>query len=130
MTRYVFRENAVEWLSGKGFSSSEIDQLQRVLNVIAIHKDEDDPLIILPKDASGRVSTMVHLLNSITDAKGMPLCYEEKGFLGIPDDAQEFFDEEMKLAELEDAVGRLQKVKFGRTHSSPRRRSSVKDERY
>ena len=130
MARYVFRESALEWLRGKGFSSSEIDELQRILNLVGLHKSMDDPLILVPKNASRRVAAVVHLLNSVTDAEGKPLCFEEEGFINIPEDAQRFYDKEAELRELEEAISKLQKVKFGRSHSAPKRRSSVKSERY
>lgn len=130
MIRYVFRETAIEWLKGKDFDSREMDELQRVLNLIKEHKNVDDPVVILPKNTTSKVSALVYLLSLVTDSKGRPVCFDKKGFIDIPEEAQVYYEEEVGIDELEELIGKLQKVKLGRMHSRPKRRGSVKKERY
>jgi hypothetical protein len=127
---YSLRESAVIWLKEKGFEESEIEDLKAVLNKLELHTKAKDDLIILPKQTSKKIAAMVYLLNLITDAEGKRLCCDEKGLIEIPDEAKEYYEDELELEEIEGAIGKLQKTKFGRSHSSPKRRSSVKDERY
>ncbi|MBU0532967.1 hypothetical protein KKB44_05740 [Candidatus Micrarchaeota archaeon] len=127
---YSFRETAISWLKEKGFEEKEIEELQIVLNDLKLYKKKDDPVIILPKHTSKRVAAIVYLLNSITDEDGAPMCFDKAGLIEIPEDAKNYYENELELEELEDAIGKLQKTKIGRVHSSPRRRGSVKNERY
>jgi len=128
--KYTLRESAIVWLKERGFEEQEIEGLQHILNNIEMHKRKDDPVIIIPKTTSKRVAMMVHLVDSITDGDGNPVCFEKTGFIDIPEEAREYYENELELGELEDAVAKLQKVKFGRMHSSPKRRGSVLSERY
>lgn len=127
---YSLRESAVVWLKEKGFEDSEVEELQRVLNTLDLQTVAEDELVILPKQTSKKIAAMVYLLNLVTDADGKRLCCDEKGLIEIPDEAKDYFEDELELEELEGAIGKLQKAKVGRMHSSPRRRGSVKDERY
>jgi hypothetical protein len=127
---YSLRESAIIWLKEKGFEDSDIEELQAVLNKLELHTKAEDDLVILPKQTSQRIAAMVYLLNLITDSEGKRLCCDEKGLIEIPDEAKTLYENELELEELEGAIGKLQKTKFGRSHSSPKRRSSVKDERY
>ena len=130
MTKYVFRESAMDWLKEKNFDEGDIGELQRILNVVWSHKDMEDPVIIMPKKTSSKVSALVYLLSSITDPEGRPVCFDKNGFIDIPEEAQAFYEEELGIQEIEGLIGRLKKVKFGRMHSAPRRRGSAKKERY
>lgn len=130
MNRYIFREPALEWLKERGFEEKEIDELERLLNQVREHKSIEDPVVILPKTTSSRVSALVYVLSFITDPNGNPLCFDSKGFIDIPEEAQAYYEEELGIEELEGLIGRLRKVKFGRMHSRPKRRGSVKKERY
>ena len=125
---YTLRESAVIWLKERGFQETEVEELQRVLNVVGFKKQED--LVILPKNTSKRIAAVIYLLNLITDAEGKPLCCDKHGLIEIPDEAKQYYEEELELENLEESISKLQKVKFGRSHSSPKRRGTVKSERY
>lgn len=128
MTRYVFNNPSIEWLEQNGFDEEEIDLVQDVLNRIESHKENDgDRLLHLPKDADMKVSAIVSLLESITDADGRPICFEESGLIDIPEEAKDYFEEDLELEELERVTGKLKKVKFARRYSDPRRRGSMKE---
>jgi hypothetical protein len=127
---YSLRESAILWLKEKGFDDSEVEELQAVLNKLDLHTVSKDELVILPKQTSKKIAAMVYLLNLITDADGKRLCCDEKGLIEIPEEAKDYYGDELELEELEGAIGKLQKAKVGRMHSSPKRRGSVKDERY
>ncbi len=128
MSGYLFRESAIEWLKENNFNDEEIDELQEILNVVA--KSRGEGLIKLPKDAGVKVSAMVYLLDSITEEDGKQICFDEKGFIEIPDEAKIHYDDAIKIEELEGTISKLRKIKVGRDHSSPKRRGSVKSERY
>ncbi|MBD3210031.1 hypothetical protein GF318_01475 [Candidatus Micrarchaeota archaeon] len=127
---YVLRESAVTWLKENGFEKPDIKELERVLNQIDLKKRKENDLLILPDNTGKKVAAMVYLLDLITDSEGKPLCYDSKGFVEIPDEAKELYRNELELEELEDSISKIKKVKFGRTHSRPKRRGSVLDERY
>jgi hypothetical protein len=127
---YVLRESAVVWLKEKGFEDSEIDELQQVLNTLDLRKKTKDDLVLLPKNTGKRIAAIVYLLNLVTDSEGKPLCCDAKGLIEIPDEAKRYFEDELEFGEIETDIGKLQKVKFGRTHSRAKRRSSVKKESY
>ncbi|MBU0526892.1 hypothetical protein KKE92_00270 [Candidatus Micrarchaeota archaeon] len=128
MSGYLFRESAIEWLKENDFNDEEIEELQEILNVVA--KSADMSLVKLPKNAGVKVSAMVYLLDSIIGDSGDLLCFDEKGFIEIPDEAKIHYGDAIKIEELEETITRLRKIKVGRDHSSPRRRGSVKSERY
>jgi len=130
MARYVFNEFAIGWLKENRFSDDEIDQLTDILNVIETRKIRQETRLKLPKDATSKVSTLVFLLDSITDATGRPICFEENGLIDIPTEAQNYFEEDLQLAELETITGKLKKVKFAKRYSYPRRRGTMKDASY
>ncbi|MEW6722623.1 MAG: hypothetical protein AB1324_05155 [Candidatus Micrarchaeota archaeon] len=128
MTRYVLSEYAVEWLKENRFSDEEIDQLQEILNWMVSkhnHSKGEQPLKF-PKGTTASVSTLVRLLDSITDAEGRPICFEESGLIQIPDEAKQHFEEDLELEELEGVTSKLKKVKFARRYSDPRRRGTMK----
>ncbi len=126
MTRYAFSEMSIEWLKENGFSEDDIDELTGVLNVIETRKKKDGSEIRMPKEDSLRVSTLVSLLESITDAEDRPICFEESGLINIPDEAMQYFEEDLELEELERVTTKLRKVKFARRYSDPRRRGTMK----
>ena len=130
VTRYVFSEIAIKWLESNRFRDDEIEILQDVLNVIETHNKKGEPRVKLPKDATPKVSTLVYLLDSITDTEDKPICFEASGLIEIPDEAKHYFDEDLELDELERAVVKLKGVKFARRYSNPRRRGTMKDEKY
>ncbi len=126
MTRYAFSEISIEWLKENGFSEEDIDELTEVLNVIETRKKRDGTGIRLPQEDNMRVSTLVSLLESITDAEDRPICFEESGLINIPDEAMQYFEEDLELEELERVTMKLRKVKFARRYSDPRRRGTMK----
>ncbi len=128
MSGYLFRESAIEWLKENNFNDEEIEELQKILNVVA--KSSEEGLLKLPKDAGVKVSAMVYLLDSIVGEDGNLMCFDEKGFIEIPQEAKTHYEDAIKIEELEETISRLRKIKVGRDHSSPRRRGSVKNERY
>jgi hypothetical protein len=117
---------SIEWLKENGFSEDDIDELTGVLNVIETRKKKDGSEIRMPKEDSLRVSTLVSLLESITDAEDRPICFEESGLINIPDEAMQYFEEDLELEELERVTTKLRKVKFARRYSDPRRRGTMK----
>ncbi|MDD5171728.1 MAG: hypothetical protein PHF60_01700 [Candidatus ainarchaeum sp.] len=126
MTRYAFSEFSIDWLKENRFTDEDIDELQDALNAIESHKGKDGR-IKLPKHASPRVSAMALLLDSITDPDGRPICFEDNGLIDIPDEAREYFEDDLELEELDKVVGKLKKVKFARRYSYPRRRGTMKE---
>lgn len=125
MARYVFSDFSIDWLKKNKFNDDEIDQLQDLLNDIENRKKKDGPIKV-PADANVRVAAMVYLLDSITDADGKPICFEDNGMIEIPDEAQDYFEDDLELEELETTLGKLRKVKFARRYSYPRRRGMMK----
>lgn len=126
MTRYAFSEISIEWLKENGFSEEDIDELTEVLNVIETRKKRDGAGIRLPQEDNMKVSTLVSLLESITDAEDRPICFEESGLITIPDEAMQYFEEDLELEELDRVTTKLRKVKFARRYSDPRRRGTMK----
>jgi hypothetical protein len=127
VTRYAFSDYSIDWLKENGFEEEEIDELQNLLNRVESHKKRDNSAFRLPKDASARVATLVSLLESITDADGVPICFEESGLISIPEEAKSYFGEDLELEELERVTGKLRRVKFARRYSDPRRRGTMKE---
>lgn len=129
MARYAFSDYSVDWLKRNKFNDEDIGQLQDLLNRIEGRKDREGPLK-LPEDTATRVAAMVYLLDSITDADGNPICFEDNGMIEIPDEVQDYFEDDLELEELEATLGKFKKIKFGRRYSYAKRRGSVRDERY
>jgi hypothetical protein len=128
MSRYLFRESAIEWLKENNFNDEEIEELQEILNGVA--KSTGEGFVKLPKDAGIKVSALVYLLDSIIGEDGKQLCFDEHKFIEIPQEAKTHYTDAIKIEELEGTISKLRKIKVGRAHSSPRRRGSVKSERY
>jgi hypothetical protein len=127
LTRYVFSDSSVDWLKENSFDDDDIDRLQDILNAVESRKKKDGAGLKMPKDAGAKVSTIVSLLESITDAEGRPICFEESGLISIPDEAKSYFEEDLELEELERVTTKLRKVKFARRYSDPRRRGTMKE---
>jgi len=127
VTRYAFSNFSIDWLKGNSFNEDDIDELQDILNRVEYHKKAPTPILKLPKDTSTKVSTLVSLLESITDADGRPICFEDSGLISIPDEARQYYEEDLELDELERVTLKLKKVKFARRYSDPRRRGTMKE---
>ena len=125
VTKYAFNDVSIDWLKENGFNDDEIDTLQDLLNRYEGRKRAGNAR--LPSDTSVKVSALLALLEAITDADGMPICLEESGLINIPDEAMEYFEEDLELEELERITGKLSKVKFAKRYSDPRRRGSMKE---
>lgn len=126
MARYVFSDYSMEWLRRNRFNEEEIEQLEDLLNRIEGRKEKGGPLK-LPSETGTRVAALVYLLDSITDADGRPICFEDNGMIEIPEEAREYFEEDLELEELEETLGKFKKIKFGRRYSYPRRRGSMRE---
>lgn len=130
MARFVFSSSAIKWLESNRFSEDEINLLQDVLNNVQSHNRKGEPRVKLPKESTPKTSTLVYLLDSITDSEDRPICFEDSGLIEIPDEAKSYFEEDLELDELERAVAKLKTVKFARRYSRPRRRGTMKDEKF
>ena len=122
--KFKFEIATSKWLTEKGFSEAEKEELLELLDrfedTMKKHKTE---LIILPKGTSGKVAAFFHLLYEITDANGVPTCFE-KTSIRVPSEAIDRFQEGMEIHELEMEAEKIRKAKLGREHSDPRRRGS------
>lgn len=127
MTKYAFSEYSIEWLQDNRFSDEEIDMLQDILNGIEFHRQQGKERLIIPKDASEKVSAMAFLLDSITDPEGRPICFEDNGLIDIPDEARGYFDDDLEIEQLEKVLLKLKKIKFARRYSYPKRRGMHKE---
>jgi hypothetical protein len=127
VTRFVFSDTSIRWLEENKFTDDEIENLTDALNIIEAHKKKSEPRVKLPKEATPKVSTLIYLLDSITDVEGRPICFEDSGLIEIPEEAREYFEDDLKLDELERITGKLKKVKFARRYSYPRRRGTMKE---
>lgn len=126
MTKYAFSEISIDWLKENGFSEEDIDELTEMLNVIEGRKQKAGAGAVLPREDKAKVSTLISLLESITDAEDRPICFEESGLINIPEEAMKYFEEDLELEELERVTMKLKKVKFARRYSDPRRRGTMK----
>lgn len=130
MTRFVFSETARRWLEENRFSEEDIAQLHDALNALEYGNRKGEQRLKLPKDATPNVSTLVSLLDSITDVDGRPICFEDTGLIEIPSEARDYFEEDLELDELERVSAKLRKVKFARRYSAPRKRGTMKDGKF
>jgi hypothetical protein len=126
VTKYAFSNMSLEWLKEMSFKDDEIDALTEALNMVEHHKRKGESGMKLPSEASPKVSALMALLESITDADGRPICFEESGLISIPEEAVQYFEEDLELEELERVTVKLKKVKFARRYSDPRRRGTMK----
>jgi hypothetical protein len=127
LTRYVFSDFSIAWLKENRFRDDEVKELEMLLNMREAHRKKDGEFK-LPA-VGPKVAAIFALLDSITDAEGRPICFEENGLIDVPDEARNYFDEDMELEELDRAVAGLKKVKFARRYSYPRRRGENKQGR-
>lgn len=127
LTRYAFSDFSISWLKENRFLDEEVKELEMLLNMLEVHRKKDGEFR-LPA-VSQKVAAIFALLNSITDAEGRPICFEEDGLIDIPDEARNYFEEDLELEELDRAVAGLKKVKFARRYSYPRRRGENKQGR-
>lgn len=126
MTRYAFSQHSIDWLKDNGFADSDIDLLQDILNSMEYNHRKGEVRLKMPKDASDNVAAVATLLDSITDEKGWPICFEESGLIDIPQEARDYFEDDLEFEEIERLTEKLKKVKFTRRYSYPRRRGSEK----
>lgn len=125
MTKYAFSDYSIGWLKGSRFTDEEIDMLQSILNMIEYRRKKGETRVKLPKDVTERVAAMAYLLDSITDAEGKPICLEDNGLIDIPDEARQYFEDDLEMEHLEMTLSRFRKMKFARRYSYPRRRGSA-----
>lgn len=130
MVKYAFNEFSIEWLKKNGFNDEEIDDIQTILNKVEINEKRDEMLGNLLKNAEPKVDAIITLLCSITDANNKPICYEDNGLIDIPDEARNYFENDLELEELDIFVDKFKKVKFAKRFSYPKRRSEKKGERH
>jgi hypothetical protein len=122
-----FNEDAVNWLKRKGFSEDEIKQARDSLEVIWKRLDKGgETFIKLPKGASRNVASIVYAVAVNSDYEGRPIGFEKNGLISIGDGAKKTFNDDMELGEYEEVLGKISKIKLGRTRSDPRSRLSVK----
>jgi hypothetical protein len=128
LTRYVFSDFSIAWLKENRFRDDEVAELETFLNMLEGHRKKEGAFK-LPATVNPKVATVFALLDSITDADGRPICFEENGMIDIPDEARNYFEEDLELEELNEAVTKLKKIKFARRYSYPRRRGENKQGR-
>lgn len=128
MTKYALSGFSLEWLKENGFNDGDIDQLLEILNRIEAKKEKDGNNIAVPRAAPPKVSALIALLESITDPDGRPICFEDSGLINIPDEAKDYFEEDLELEELDRVTTKLKKVKFARRYSDPRKRGTMHQE--
>lgn len=126
MTKYAFSERSVEWLKENRFSDEEISQLQDIMNAMEFRHKRGEARLKLPKDVVPKVAAIATLMDSITDAEGWPICFEESGLIAIPEEAMQHFEDDLELEEFERVTEKLRKIKFARRYSYPRRRGENK----
>jgi hypothetical protein len=100
--------------------------LQNILNSMEYNHRKGETRLMLPKDSSDKVAAVATLLDSITDEKGWPICFEASGLIDIPQEARNYFEDDLEFEEIERLTERLKKVKFTRRYSYPKRRGSEK----
>ena len=128
MVKYAFNEFSIEWLKENKFTDEEIDSIQNILN--KIEAQHETALAKFLNNATPKVDAVITLLGSITDAEGRMLCFEANGLIDIPDEAREYFENDLEFEELDIFVEKFKKVKFARRFSYPKRRSERKGERH
>ena len=121
---YRFRESAIGWLKRQKFSDQEIEKLEGIMNGIGPRLKES--VLKLPRNTEAKISAMVYLLGSVTDEEGKLACFDGK-LISIPEEARAYYKDDVGMQELEDQISK-KGIRFGRLHSSPRRRGSVKKE--
>jgi hypothetical protein len=122
--KFKYEIAADKWLSERGFSNEEKEELLELLNRFEeTMKKHETELIILPKGTSGKVKAFFDLLYAITDADGVPTCFE-KTSIRIPGEAIDRFHESMEIAELEDEAQKIRSAKHARERMDPKRRGS------
>jgi hypothetical protein len=122
--KFEYEKAAGKWLSERGFSEDEKGELLELLNRFEdTMKKHETELIILPKGTSGKVRAFFDLLYSITDANGVPTCFE-KTSIRIPSEAIDRFQEGMEIHELEEEAKNIRSAKKARERMDPKRRGS------
>ncbi|HSB47626.1 MAG TPA: hypothetical protein VLD37_06445 [Candidatus Bilamarchaeum sp.] len=126
MTKYAFSQISIDWLKENHFTEEDIDILQDILNMMEYYHRKGEARLRLPKDSSDKVAAVATLLDSITDEKGWPICFEGSGLIDIPQEARDYFEDDLELEEIEKVTEKLRKIKFARRYSYPRRRGGEK----
>ncbi len=127
----VFSEDALAWLKKMGFDDDETEDARRHISVAWKHFDEGREVSLeLPKGISARVAALVYAALSVTDVEGKPMSFRTGGIIEISRGARQTFKEEMEIGSYEDLVSKTAKLKLGRGMSDPKKRTSVKKERY
>lgn len=126
MTRYAFSQDSIDWLKKNNFSDADIDALQDILNMMEYNHRKGETRLKLPKDSGEKVAALSTLLDSITDEKGWPICFEASGLIDVPAEARDYFENDLEFEEIERVTEKLKKVKFTRRYSYPRRRGEHK----
>jgi len=122
--KYNYEIAADKWLGERGFSREEKDELLELLNRFEEKmKKHETELLLLPKGTSGKVRAFFDILYSITDAEGIPTCFE-KTSIRIPGEAIDRFQEGMDIAELEEEAEKIRSSKQARDRMDPKRRGS------
>ena len=132
---FVFDEDSLMWLKKNNFSDKEIEELTNVLGRMAKHiqksiemggEPEMGEQFFVPKkeDLPRKVSAMLFLLSSITDAEGNPLWIKEGTILTIPNEARSQFEDGVELEKLDEFMSNINDNL--RKYSYPKRRGMRK----
>ena len=122
-----FNEDAITWLRKKGFKDEEIESARRSLSIVRKNLESGkETTVRLPKGTSGKVAALVYSVLLNTDVEGKPLGFQNSSLIDVTPGARKRFGEEVEIGEYEEVLEHIKKIKFGRSYSDPRRRTSVK----
>jgi hypothetical protein len=127
----VFSEDALTWLRKEGFKDDEMEEARKQISTAWKHFEEGKEVSLkLPKGTSAKVAAIVYAALSVTDVRGKPVSFHSRGVISLSEGVRETFREEMEIGSYEDLISKAAKIKLSRGLSDPKKRSSVKKERY
>ncbi len=127
----VFSEDALTWLKRTGFDADEIEAARKQISIAWKNYEKGKEVSLkLPKGTPAKVAALVYASLVVTDVEGKPMSFRIPGVINITKGTRQTFMEEMEIGSYEDLASKTAKLKLGRSMSDPKKRSSVKKERY
>jgi hypothetical protein len=119
-----FDPDALQWMGSHGFGVHEVSEVAELLHGMKASLAMGQKFIV-PAKLDAKVSALVAMLYSLTDASGMPTCFRGE-MVTIPAEAKQRFREALSISREEKETEGAEMDSFAEHLSKAKRRSGLR----
>ena len=119
-----FDPDALQWMGSHGFGVHEVSEVAELLHGMR-RSIADGQKFIVPAKMDEKVSALVSILYSLTDASGMPTCFNGDNVI-IPAEAKKRFREALYISHEEKETEGAEMDAFAEHLSKAKRRTGLR----